>query len=110
MRRRDFLGLLGAGAAALPMHPARAEQPNARRIGFLSGIAEIDVQARQFVEAFREGANSVKEVSYVLGFESPSHFTSLFRKVTGLSPSEARAGVPFAGVARKWFGGLFAQF
>jgi AraC-like DNA-binding protein len=60
------------------------------------------------VEAFRDGANSVKEVAYVLGFESPSHFTSLFRKVTGLSPSEVRAGVPFAGVARKWFGGLFA--
>ena len=55
MRRRDFIGLLGAGAAALPMHPARAAQPNARRIGFLSGIAETDVQARQLVEAFREG-------------------------------------------------------
>jgi AraC-like DNA-binding protein len=44
------------------------------------------------VEAFREGADSVKEVSYRLGFESPSHFTSLFRKVTGLSPSQVRAG------------------
>lgn len=42
------------------------------------------------VEAFRDGADSVKEVAYGLGFESPSHFTSLFRKVTGLSPSQAR--------------------
>jgi AraC-like DNA-binding protein len=46
---------------------------------------------RHAVEAFREGADSVKEVAYVLGFDSPSHFTSLFRKVTGLSPSQARA-------------------
>jgi AraC-like DNA-binding protein len=44
------------------------------------------------VEAFREGAASVKEVAYVLGFESPSHFASLFRKVTGMSPSQIRAG------------------
>jgi AraC-like DNA-binding protein len=46
------------------------------------------------VDAFRAGADSVKEVAYVLGFESPSHFTSLFRKVTGISPSQARAGEP----------------
>ena len=46
------------------------------------------------VDAFREGAESVKEVAYVLGFESPSHFTTLFRKVTGRSPSEVRAGDP----------------
>jgi AraC-like DNA-binding protein len=46
------------------------------------------------LEAFRAGADSVKEVAYVLGFESPSHFTSLFRKVTGMSPSQVRAGSP----------------
>jgi AraC-like DNA-binding protein len=46
------------------------------------------------VDALREGADSVKEVAYVLGFESPSHFTALFRKVTGRSPSEVRAGDP----------------
>jgi AraC-like DNA-binding protein len=51
------------------------------------------------VEAFREGADSVKEVAYVLGFESPSHFTSLFRKVTGLSPSQVRTGGPPAKLA-----------
>jgi AraC-like DNA-binding protein len=50
------------------------------------------------VDAFRGGADSVKEVAYVLGFDSPSHFTALFRKVTGRSPSEVRAGDPFPGV------------
>lgn len=42
------------------------------------------------VEALRGGADSVKEVAYALGFESSSHFTLLFRKVTGLSPSQVR--------------------
>jgi len=46
------------------------------------------------VDTLRGGANSVKEVAYVLGFDSPSHFTSLFRKVTGLSPSQARTSEP----------------
>lgn len=35
-------------------------------------------------------AASIKEVAYELGFQSPSHFTSLYRKVTGYSPSEMR--------------------
>jgi AraC-like DNA-binding protein len=35
-------------------------------------------------------ATSIKEVAYNLGFQSPSHFTSLYRKVTGYSPSEMR--------------------
>ena len=46
------------------------------------------------VDAFRGGADSVKEVAHLLGFESPSHFTFLFKKVTGLSPSEVRTGTP----------------
>src|SRR5262249_505539 len=42
------------------------------------------------VEVLHGGVDSVKEVAYSLGFESSSHFTSLFRKVTGLSPSQVR--------------------
>ena len=33
-------------------------------------------------------SGSVKEVSYQLGFSSPSQFGKLFRQITGLSPSE----------------------
>ncbi len=33
---------------------------------------------------------SVKEVAYQFGFQSPSHFTALYRKVRGHSPSELR--------------------
>jgi AraC-like DNA-binding protein len=35
-------------------------------------------------------AQSIKEVVYKLGFQSPSHFTALYRKVKGHSPSELR--------------------
>ncbi len=35
-------------------------------------------------------SESVKEVAYRLGFQSPSHFTALYRKVKGHSPSELR--------------------
>jgi putative ABC transport system substrate-binding protein len=55
MRRRDFIGLLGTGAALLPLASARAQQRGMRRIGFLSANAEADAQPHQFVEAFREG-------------------------------------------------------
>ncbi len=35
-------------------------------------------------------AGSVKEVVYQFGFQSPSHFTALYRKVKGHAPSEMR--------------------
>jgi AraC-like DNA-binding protein len=38
--------------------------------------------------ALADGAGSVKEVAYSLGFHSMSHFTVLFRKFTGKSPTQ----------------------
>ena len=55
MRRRDFIGLLGTGAAALPLLSAQVEAASERRIGFLSASAETDAQTSQFLEGFREG-------------------------------------------------------
>jgi AraC-like DNA-binding protein len=40
--------------------------------------------------ALQNGVGSIKEVAYALQFDSASHFSSLFKKVTGRSPSEAR--------------------
>ena len=55
MRRREFLGVLGGGAAAWPL-AARAQQgERIRRIGVLMSFAESDPQAQAWVAAFREG-------------------------------------------------------
>lgn len=35
----------------------------------------------------------VSEIAYKLGFEYPQHFTRLFKKVTGMSPSEYRSSI-----------------
>ena len=40
--------------------------------------------------ALQNGVSSIKEIAGALQFDSVSHFSSLFKKVTGRSPSEAR--------------------
>jgi len=53
MKRREFIGLLGA-ATTLPL-TARAQQSDrVRRIGFLIGVAD-DANSRAMYEAFRQG-------------------------------------------------------
>jgi putative ABC transport system substrate-binding protein len=62
MRRREFIGLLGGGAAAASWPPAaRAQQP-VPVIGYLSSFA-ADTNAK-FTQAFREG---LKEAGFVEG-------------------------------------------
>jgi len=53
------------------------------------------IQRRRIERARRllaEGALSVVEVAFSVGFESPSHFARVFRRVTRISPSEYRSG------------------
>jgi ABC transporter substrate binding protein len=53
--RREFITLLGGGAAAWPL-ATRAQQPNRMQgIGVLMGYAESNVEGQAFVAAFREG-------------------------------------------------------
>lgn len=55
MRRRKFLGLVGAAATTWPL-VASAQQPaRVRRIGVLIPLAESDSEAQTVVTAFREG-------------------------------------------------------
>ena len=59
MQRREFITLLGIGAAALPL-TARAQQPERMRlVGLLMGYPEGDPQAQANVKAFREGLQSL---------------------------------------------------
>jgi putative tryptophan/tyrosine transport system substrate-binding protein len=55
MRRREFLGVIGAAAAALPV-VGRAQQPERmRRIGWMDFVPESDPATPARVSAFREG-------------------------------------------------------
>jgi putative ABC transport system substrate-binding protein len=59
MRRREFITLLGGGAAAWPL-VARAQQPHGvRRIGVLMAVAESDAQYQANLAVFREGLRQV---------------------------------------------------
>ena len=64
MRRREFITLLGAAAAALPL-TARAQQPERmRRIGVLTNLAADDPEAQTRVGAFLQG---LQEFGWAVG-------------------------------------------
>jgi putative ABC transport system substrate-binding protein len=55
MRRRDFITLLGATAAAWPLAAHAQQSSRVQRVGALMNIAENDPQSRVWAEAFERG-------------------------------------------------------
>jgi putative ABC transport system substrate-binding protein len=52
--RRDFITLLGGGAATWPLAALAQQSERIRRIGFLQGLAESDPEAQARTAAFRQ--------------------------------------------------------
>lgn len=57
----------------------------------LTFITERRVQ--RAMQMLARGRMSIAEIAISVGFLNPSHFTRMFRKITGRSPSEYRTGV-----------------
>jgi len=48
----------------------------------------MDMKIRKSIEYFKAGNHSITEICFILGFSSHSHFSSVFKKRTGITPSE----------------------
>lgn len=53
----------------------------------------IESRIRYAQELLHDRKLSVKEISYTAGYRNEAHFTRQFRKFTGMSPTEYRAGL-----------------
>ena len=62
-------------------------------------VALTDQSATEFIRSFRlhrakemisQNAGSISEISYAVGFSSPSYFSKCFRQEFGMTPSEAK--------------------
>lgn len=48
----------------------------------------MDIKISKAIEYFKAGKHSITEVCFILGFSSHSHFSSVFKKRVGMTPSE----------------------
>jgi AraC family transcriptional regulator len=48
----------------------------------------MDIKISKAIEYFKAGKHSITEVSFILGFSSHSHFSSIFKKRVGMTPSD----------------------
>jgi putative ABC transport system substrate-binding protein len=104
VRRRQFITLLG-GAAAWPV-TARAQQPGARRIAFMTFVAESDSESTQRIMAFERGLEALGWVigrnllvDYRLGVDNAARASAVTAELLRLSPDVVLAGEGAALVA-----------
>src|SRR6516162_7642644 len=64
MRRREFLGALGAAAAAWPVAARGQQRERMRRIGVLSSVPSDDPEVQARMAAFHQG---LQEHGWVIG-------------------------------------------
>lgn len=78
----------------LPIGPRRAEQLLQQHlgVGLRTFLERRRLAAARERIASGQGADTLKEIAFTLGFRHASHFTAWFRRHTGLSPSAYRAG------------------
>ncbi|MDE6696293.1 MAG: helix-turn-helix domain-containing protein [Muribaculaceae bacterium] len=66
-----------------------------RRMKDIVGVAPSDyirnVRLRKACEMLSQGDVDIAQVAYSLGFNAQSHFSTLFKRYTGMTPSEYRA-------------------
>ncbi len=57
-------------------------------VSFVDYLTEVRI--KKAIEIMQNDNISIKEVSYMVGYNDPNYFSRVFKKVTGLSPSEYR--------------------
>lgn len=88
-RERLTLGSLAQTLAVSPYHLHRVFK---RVTGMTPGRFLLLSRIQAAEEALRAGTGvSVASVAQAVGFQSPSHFTTVFRRATGLTPTAYRA-------------------
>lgn len=87
IRISDLAGLVGLS----PGHLHRAFRATTGRTP-LAFINERRVQ--RAMQLLAKDSAPVAEVAYRVGFQNPSHFTRIFRRITGMNPSAYREGNP----------------
>ena len=93
MRRREFLGVLGGGAAAWPL-TARAQQPSRmRRVGVLTPFAADDAEGHARLTAFAQGLQQLGwtvgqnvRIDYRWGDGKPATMRKLANELNSLAP------------------------
>ena len=93
MKRREFITLLGGGAAAWPLTARAQRTERMRRIGVLMGSAESDPESVPRVTAFERGLTELGWVSgrnvlidYRWAAGEPAHMQVLAKELVELQP------------------------